>query len=80
MEENEILSQITGLFRKILKRENIELTPETTANDVEGWDSLTHLVIIESVEKHFSIKFRLSEIMKFHKVGDMVSCIKNKKG
>jgi acyl carrier protein len=78
MEEQEILLQITKIFCTILKRNDINLTLGTRAADVDGWDSLTHMILIEKVEKHFAIKFQLKEVMKFKIVGDMVDCIKIK--
>jgi acyl carrier protein len=78
MEDNELLLEITKIFCKVLKRQDITLNTATTAADIEGWDSLTHMMIIDSIEKHFSLKFKLMEIMKFNNVGDMITCIKKK--
>jgi acyl carrier protein len=78
MEENKIYEELKGLYRSILKKDHIELYPETTAADIDGWDSLTHMILMDSVEKHFAIKFKLMEIMKFNNVGDMVACILKK--
>ena len=78
MEEQDILKEITGIFCKVLKKKELTITNSTTTADVDGWDSLSHMMIIDSVEKHFSIKFKLMEIMKFNNVGDMVACIKKK--
>jgi acyl carrier protein len=78
MEDQEILTQITAIFNKVLKKQNVVLSAETTAADVDGWDSLTHMMIIDSIEKHFALRFKLMEIMKFNNVGDMISCIKKK--
>ena len=78
MEENQIYDQLKGLYRTILKKDKVDLYPETTAADIDGWDSLTHMILMDSVEKHFAIKFKLMEIMKFNNVGDMVACIQKK--
>lgn len=78
MEESTLYEELKGIYRTILKREQITLTPETTAADIEGWDSLTHMMLMDSIEKKFSIKFKLMEIMKFNNVGDMVACIQKK--
>lgn len=77
MEDQEIISQINTIFSAILKKP-IELTSTTTAADVAGWDSLTHMMLIDSIEKHFAIKFKLMEIMKLNNIGDMVGFIKKK--
>jgi acyl carrier protein len=78
MQENELYEQLKDIYRGILKKEQITLTPETTAADIEGWDSLTHMMLMGSIEKKFGIKFKLMEIMKFNNVGDMVACIQKK--
>ena len=51
METEEILRELDTIFRDILKNENITLTPETTAKDVDGWDSLTNMRLITAIEK-----------------------------
>jgi acyl carrier protein len=78
MENQEILLQLDTIFSNIIRNKNMSLSLETTAADVNGWDSLTHMMIIDSIEKHFSIKFKLMEIMNFKNVGDMVACINKK--
>jgi acyl carrier protein len=78
MEKETILSEVQAIFRDILDEEDILLTEETTANDVEGWDSLTHIQLIVAIEKHFKIKFTSKEILSWKNVGEMVSCIKEK--
>ena len=78
MEDQEILSQLNTIIGGVLRKKDLVLTPETTAKDVPGWDSLTHMIIIDSIEKHFKVRFKLNEIMNFKNVGDTVTCIKNK--
>lgn len=78
MQENELYEQLKSIYRTILKRDNITLTPETTAADIDGWDSLTHMMLMDKIEEHFSFKFKLMEVMKFNNVGDMVACIQKK--
>ena len=55
METEEILHELDTIFRDILKNENITLTPETTAKDVDGWDSLTNMRLITAIEKHYNV-------------------------
>jgi acyl carrier protein len=80
MENTDILLQINKIFQQVLKRDNINLSAETTAEDVQGWDSLTHIILIDNIESHFNVKFKLKEIIRFNNVGDMVACIKQKLG
>lgn len=79
MEIEEILRELDTIFRDILKNENITLTPETTAKDVDGWDSLTNMRLITAIEKHYNIRFGLRKILKFKHVGDLCASIQAKK-
>ena len=79
MEIEEILRELDTIFRDILKNENITLTTETTAKDVDGWDSLTNMRLITAIEKHYNIRFGLSEILTFKHVGDLCASIQAKK-
>ncbi|MBK7849835.1 MAG: acyl carrier protein [Bacteroidetes bacterium] len=78
MEKHEILNQLTGIFKRIFENETVILQMDTTANDVDGWDSLTHTSMIVEVEKHFMVKFKLKEVLGFKNVGDMVNMIHSK--
>lgn len=78
MEKSEVLSQVQDIFRDVLDEEEIVLTETTTANDVEEWDSLTHIQLIVAIEKHFKIKFLSKEILSWKNVGEMVDCIASK--
>ena len=78
MEKQEILNQVQEIFRDILDNEDIVLTNETTANDVEEWDSLSHIQLIVAIEKHFKIKFTSKEMLLWKNVGEMVDCIASK--
>jgi acyl carrier protein len=80
MELNKILEELNILFRKILSNDSLELKMETTANEVDGWDSLNHMTLISSIEKHYNIKFALKEIMKLKNVEDMCRIIQAKIG
>lgn len=75
MEKTEILNEIQVIFRNILDDDTIVLNEETTANDVEDWDSLSHIQIVVAVEKHFGIKFSAKEILSWKNVGEMIDCI-----
>jgi acyl carrier protein len=76
MEESEIYTQLTTIFEDVFDEESIVVTPELSAKDVDGWDSLTHIRLILTVEKAFKIKFATSEIGKLENVGDLVKLIK----
>lgn len=76
MDESQIYARLTEIFEDVFDEDSIEVTPELSAKDVDGWDSLTHIRLILTVEKAFKIKFSTSEIGKLENVGDLVTLIK----
>ncbi len=78
MELNDILYQVNEIFKRIFENENIVVKMETTASDVDKWDSLNHTVMISAVEKHFNVRFSLKEMLGFQNVGDMVRTVQKK--
>lgn len=78
MERNEILSKVEEIFRDVLDNEEIVLNDTTTANDIEEWDSLTHIQLIVAIEKYFHIKFTSKEILSWNNIGELVDSIVNK--
>ena len=76
MERKEIFGQLNEIFEDVLDLEEApNLKDETTANDIEEWDSLSHIQLVVAVEKAFKVKFTSSEIMKWQNVGQMVDSI-----
>ncbi|MDD6518436.1 MAG: acyl carrier protein [Prevotella sp.] len=78
MNNEEILKTLDQVFRKVLKRDNITLTETTTAADVEGWDSLTNMLLISEIEKTFQLHFSFREIVRLKNVGDLCAAIARK--
>ena len=78
MDKNQILEEVQEIFREVLDNEEIVLASETIADDIEEWDSLTHIQLIVAIEKHFKIKFTSKEILSWQNVGEMIDCIANK--
>lgn len=74
------MTQVQEIFRTVLQNESVVLTDETTAEDVPGWDSLTHVVIISEIEKHFGVRFSIREMLSWKTVGKMVDCVAKKIG
>ena len=78
METNELLKKVECIFRDILDNDEIELYESTVADDIDEWDSLTHIQLVVAIEKEFGIKFTSREILSWNNVGDMIKTIRNK--
>jgi acyl carrier protein len=76
--EDPILTRLTSIFREVFDDDDLVLTPELTANDVDGWDSLSHIRLILSVQKAFGVKFSAVEMSRLKNVGDLVTLTKHK--
>ena len=78
MERTEVISKLSAIFRKVFNNDLLILTNALTANDVDHWDSLSHMLLISEIESTFSIKFKLKDLNKMRKVGDMIDIIMSK--
>ena len=78
MERQEIFEKLNEIFTDVLDLDECNLTDETSANDIEEWDSLSHIQLIVAIEKAFKIKFTSLEIMKWNNVGEMVDSMMEK--
>ena len=76
MDDEQVYARLSKIFEDVFDEDSIKVTPELSARDVDGWDSLTHIRLILTIEKAFKIKFSTSEIGKLEKVGDLVALIK----
>ncbi len=78
MKREEIVERLTLIFRKVFNEKDLVLRDDLTANDVETWDSLTHMLMITEVENEFQIKFKLKDLNKMKQVGDLISIVESK--
>ncbi len=78
MDETQIYARLSEVFESVFDDDSIQLTPALTAKDVDGWDSLTHIRLLLTVERSFKIKFSTSEIGKLENVGALVALIQEK--
>jgi acyl carrier protein len=78
MRQAKIYDELTVIFRDVFFEDDLILSPETTAEDVDGWDSLTHIRLILAVSKAFDVKFSASEIGNLKNVGEFAGLIEKK--
>jgi acyl carrier protein len=78
MNKKDVMDKLTETIRMVFENDTIEIKESTTADDVDEWDSLTHISLIEEIEKVFKVKFALGELMKLQNVGQMADLIQKK--
>jgi acyl carrier protein len=78
MENADLLKQLNEIFIDTLDDDDIVLTYETTAKDVDDWDSLNHVQLVVAIEKKFKIRFTATEIQSWKNVGEMIITIQQR--
>ena len=80
MTREELFEQLNEVFQDVFDDESITVTETTTANDIEDWDSLEHINLINAVEQKFGIKFDMGQIVTMKNVGEMANIIQSQLG
>lgn len=75
MTTSEVYQRLSTVLQEVFDDDELEATPDLTASDVEGWDSLKHIRLVLSVEKAFHISFSASEIGNLKNIGELASLI-----
>lgn len=75
MNREQVYERLNEVFRDVFDDDTIRVSGETTADDIEDWDSLEHINLIVAVEKKFNIKFNMGEVNRFKNVGEMADVI-----
>ena len=75
MSKNEILEKLQEVFCDVFDNDEIVVTEDTVAEDIEEWDSLAHIQLAKELEKVFGIKLTAKEIMSWDNVGEMIDAI-----
>ena len=70
--------ELNQIFRRVFEDNDIQVNPATTANDIEGWDSLSHVNLILAVEARFKIRFNQKELLTMKNVGDLYNALVSK--
>ncbi len=79
MNREEILSKLHDIYVEVLELDELTLTEATTASDIDEWDSLSHIELIDAIEREFGVKFKSKEVMDWNNVGDIITSIAQKK-
>ncbi|HBH96107.1 MAG TPA: acyl carrier protein [Ruminococcaceae bacterium] len=75
----EIYSRLNDVFRDVFDDDSITVNESTTANDIEDWDSLNHITLIDAVESEFGVRFTMGEVSGMKNVGEMAEIIAARK-
>ncbi len=73
--EQEIYERLNEVFREVFDDDDITVSAETTADDIEDWDSLMHITLVSAVENEFGVRFTMGEVSSMKNVGEMVGLI-----
>ena len=75
MDRNDILAEVNAVFRDVFDDDSISVTDATTAADIEEWDSLTHITLINEIENLFNLKFSMKDVLAMENVGGLLDNI-----
>lgn len=75
MGRDEILERVNEIFQEVFDDEDIEVFEETTADDIEDWDSLMHITLISEIEGEYGFKFQMKDVVGMKNVGEMIDII-----
>lgn len=80
MTKEEVYAKLNEVFRDVFDDEDITVTDATSSNDIEDWDSLSHINLVVAVEKEFGVRFSMGETQKMKNVGEMADIIMERTG
>lgn len=75
MSREEVFERVNEVFRDVFDDDDISVGEETTANDIEDWDSLEHIHLVAAIEQEFKMKFTMGQVVSMKNVGEMVTII-----
>ena len=78
MTKEKILSELRPIFQDVFDDDEIIITNDSNAEEIEDWDSLSHIRLVVAIEKHFAIKFAFGELQELKNVGEMIALIQEK--
>lgn len=75
MQNSEIFDKLSLVFKDIF---NVEIQPEYEAKDVDGWDSLKHIELVNAIESAFGVKFKMKDVLSMTSVKSIIACLSQK--
>ena len=78
MNRSDIFNKVQEVFREVLEDEKLIIKENFNSDDIDDWDSLTHIMLVVEIEKTFSMRFMSSEISNWKDIGAMITAIENK--
>ena len=75
MKFDEVMGLLHPIFRDVFDDDELIIEANTTANEIDGWDSLTHIRLVITIEKAFDLRFTAAEISDLENVGEMAELI-----
>ena len=77
---SDLWPELTAVFQTVFDNPGIVLDEKTTASDIAGWDSFSHMNLIAAIEERFKIEFSQSEALNFQNVGELAETVQKKMG
>jgi acyl carrier protein len=75
---NDLIQRLNEVFRDVFGDDSISVTPSTTSDDIEDWDSIEHINLIAAVESEFGMRFKMREVSGMKNVGEMIDIIQER--
>lgn len=75
MDRNEVFERMLTICKDVFDDDSLVLTESTTAADVEGWDSLTHLLLVNELEENFGVSFTLDDVTESQNLGELLTAL-----
>ena len=75
MNRQNVMEKLQEIIRDVFGDSSLVINESTKADDIDGWDSLTHITIMEAVQDEFGVKFSIDEMIEMHNVGDIASAV-----
>lgn len=78
MNRTDVFNKVQEVFREVLEDEELIIKEDYNSEDIDDWDSLTHIMLVVEIEKTFNMRFLSSEISNWKDIGAMITAIESK--